>query len=147
MSGRCLCVDLAFFLIWFKYPCAVFTYFVKYLRTSLDVNPGHDWRETLSMAPILMDCTGMKAVSCKYYISSCSDNFWYTFFSVLHVVLLVTHWNGKWAGFSIIHLFWILVLGWIFYCCLLLCLAVIWTQMFIHKHIYCKLNKWYVCKD
>ena len=63
------------FFVWLKCTYDVATDFGKYLRTILDVNPGHDWRNPLSKASTHMYGTGLNAEACRYGISYGSDNF------------------------------------------------------------------------
>ena len=67
--------DPAFVLVWFKCPCAVAADFGKYFRTSLDVNPGHDWNNPLLVSSIHVDGTGLNAASCRYCIIYGSNDF------------------------------------------------------------------------
>ena len=76
MTG--VCVDLAFFLVWFKFTCAVSTDSGKYLSTSLDVNNFHDLNNSLSMAYLHVDSTGLGAAACRYCFISVSDEVWCT---------------------------------------------------------------------
>ena len=65
--GMDIFVDLEFFLVCFKCPCAVATDFGNYLCSSLDVNPVHDCKNPLPMASIHVDGTGMNASSYRWY--------------------------------------------------------------------------------
>ena len=49
-------------------------HFCKYLHTSLDVNPFHDWNIQFLISSIHVDGKGMKAASCRYCISSIRDD-------------------------------------------------------------------------
>ena len=70
MVGVGICVDLSFFLVWFNCPYDVATNFDKYIRNSLDVNPGHDRKNPLSMACIHVDGTALNEPVSRYCISS-----------------------------------------------------------------------------
>ena len=63
-------------LAWSKCPCTLVTNFGKYFFTSFDANPGHYWRNMLSIASIHMDVTDTKAAACRYCIRSGSDEVW-----------------------------------------------------------------------
>ena len=107
-----LCLSLIF-IVWFKYNSAVVTEFGKYFGTSLDVNPVHDWKKSFSIDSIHVDGTGLNAAACRYCIRSGSNEVY-----IITVVVLVSHWYGNWVGFTINHLFCLLVRGWLFWPCI-----------------------------
>ena len=130
-----ICMDLAFFLVWFNCPCAVTTDFGKYLSTNLDVNPGHDWNNPLSMSSIHVEGTGLNAAACRYCISSGIDDVWCALFLCYSCGGVGNALGWEVSGIYIIHFFCLLVLGWLFCCCILLWLAVLWTHLCIQNHI------------
>ena len=104
----------AFLLAWFKWTCNVATDFIKYSRTSLDVNSGHDWKIHCKMPLSVwmeqrwnMQHVGTVSglVLMRFSVSYCY---------VISVVVLVTPWDVQWVGFFIILFFYLLVPGWTF---------------------------------
>ena len=136
MVGTYFPVDIAFFLFWLKFPCALSTDFGNYVRTSLEFNPSHNWDKLLPMVYIYVDVTVMNSAACRYCISSDIYDVWYA--------LLLCSFHGGvgdalgCAANSILHhtFFCILVLGWLLFCCMFLWLAVLWTQLWFHHPIY-----------
>ena len=73
--GMGICVDLAFFRVWFKCTWVVATDFGIYLCTSLDFNNSHDWKKPLSTSYIHVDVTKMNIAALGYCIRSVIDDF------------------------------------------------------------------------
>ena len=92
--GMGICVDLAFFRVWFKCTWGVATDFGIYLCTGLDFNNGQDWKKPLSTAYIHVYVTKMNIAACGYCISSVIDDVLLKKISVIIVVDMANHWAG-----------------------------------------------------
>ena len=93
--GMGVCVYLAFFCVWFSFPWDVATALGKYLRTILDVNPSHSWRNLCQWNIFawtsqfsMRQHVGIVSVLLSVMFDAC-------YCSVIIVVALVKHWAGQ----------------------------------------------------
>ena len=121
-----LCLYLTFIDL-FKGPFTVATELGKYLLTSFDVNPGHDWNiHCLLPLSMLME-QGLNlhhvgTVSVLGVMKFDVNYYFILFVSALVITLVVQR-----VVFYIIHCFYIVFPGWLFCPCIWFSLLVIWT--------------------
>ena len=121
------CVDLVFFLAWFKCTCTVATELGKYLLTSFDVNPGHDWNIhcLLPLSMLMEQGLNLHHVVTVLVLGVMKFDVHYYF--ILFVSALVITLVVQRVVFYIIHCFYIVFPGWLFCPCIWFSLLVIWT--------------------